>query len=57
MKKEHQDVISSYLGVDPILINSSLTAQNKKRLRTNIPNVTQPKDKGIVLGYYLRPYR
>ena len=51
MKKEHQDVISSYLGVEPILINSSLvSAQNRERLYwTNIPNVSIPKDKGIVV--------
>jgi DNA (cytosine-5)-methyltransferase 3A len=51
MKKEYQDVISSYLGVEPIGINSSLvSAQNRKRLYwTNIPGVTQPKDKGILL--------
>lgn len=51
MKKEYQDIISSYLGVEPILINSALlSAQNRKRLYwTNIPNVTQPPDKGILL--------
>ena len=50
MKKEHQNVISKFLGVEPILINSSLvSAQNRKRLYwTNIPNVQQPKDKGIL---------
>ena len=51
MKKEHQDVISKYLGVEPICINSSLvSAQNRVRYYwTNIPNITQPEDKGIVL--------
>lgn len=51
MKKEYQDIISSYLGVEPIEINSALvSAQNRKRLYwTNIPNVTQPEDKGILL--------
>ena len=51
MKKEFQDVISEYLGVEPILINSSLvSAQNRERLYwTNIPNVTQPIDKKLVL--------
>lgn len=51
MKKEYQDVISEHLGVEPIKINSSLvSAQNRVRLYwTNIPNVTQPDDKGIVL--------
>lgn len=51
MKKEYQDIISSYLGVKPIEINSSLvSAQNRKRLYwTNIPNVTLPQDKNITL--------
>ena len=51
MKKEYQDVITEHLGVDPIMINSALvSAQNRVRLYwTNIPNITQPKDKGIVL--------
>lgn len=51
MKKEYQDVITKFLGVGPIQINSSLlSAQNRVRLYwTNIPNVSQPEDKGIVL--------
>jgi DNA (cytosine-5)-methyltransferase 3A len=51
MKKEYQDVITEHLGVEPIMINSALvSAQNRVRLYwTNIPNITQPKDKGIVL--------
>ena len=51
MKKEFQDVISEYMWVQPIEINSALlSAQNRKRLyRTNIPWVTQPEDKGILL--------
>ena len=51
MKKEHLDVITEALGVEPICINSALvSAQNRVRYYwTNIPNVTQPKDKGIVL--------
>lgn len=51
MKKEFQDVITEHLGVEPILINSSLvSAQNRERLYwTNIPNVTQPIDKKLVL--------
>lgn len=51
MKKEYQDIISSYLGVESIKINSALvSAQNRERLYwTNIPNVEQPKDKGILL--------
>ena len=43
--------ITSILGVDPILIDSSLvSAQRRKRLYwTNIPDVTLPEDKGITL--------
>jgi site-specific DNA-cytosine methylase len=51
MKKEYQDIISSYLGVEPIMINSNLvSAQNRKRLYwTNIPNIKQPNDKYIFI--------
>ena len=51
MKQEYQDVISEYLGVKPIMINSALvSAQNRVRLYwTNIPNIEQPRVKGIVL--------
>ena len=56
MKQASQDVISRYLVVQPIEINSSLvSAQNRKRLYwTNIPSkfwfrVVQPEDRGIVL--------
>ena len=51
MKKEWQDIISSALWVQPICINSSLvSAQNRKRLyRTNIPSVSMPQDKWIIL--------
>lgn len=52
MKQDFQDVINKYMGVEPIVINSSLlSAQNRVRLYwTNIPNVSQPEDKGIVLS-------
>jgi DNA-cytosine methyltransferase len=51
MKQESKDIITKYMGVDPIEINSALvSAQTRKRLYwTNIPNVGQPEDKGIVL--------
>lgn len=51
MKKEYSDIITEYLGVDPIEINSSLvSAQSRRRLYwTNIKGVTQPADKGIYL--------
>lgn len=46
-----QDVISEHLGVSPIEINSNkVSAQNRKRLYwTNIPNIQQPEDKGVLL--------
>jgi len=51
MKKEWEKIITDTLGVEPISINSRLlTAQNRPRLYwTNIPNVIQPIDRGIVL--------
>jgi len=51
MKKEYQDVITEHLGVEPIEINSNLlSAQNRKRIYwTNIPGITIPDDKGILL--------
>jgi len=63
MKKEHEDVISRILDLQPININSSLlSAQNRERLYwTNIGiaqrglfddnycTIPQPKDKGIYL--------
>jgi DNA (cytosine-5)-methyltransferase 3A len=52
MKKEHQDIISGILGVEPININSKLvSAQMRNRLYwTNIPNVTVPKKVDIKLS-------
>lgn len=51
MSKDAKDFITATLGVEPILINSALvSAQQRKRLYwTNIPNVVQPQDRGIVL--------
>jgi len=63
MKKEYEIVISKYMGVAPIEINSALvSAQNRVRLYwTNIANrpyglfgdmectIPQPKDRGILL--------
>ncbi len=58
MKKEYQDVISSYLGVEPIELNSSLvSAQNRKRLYwTNITGYAPPEDKGILLKNIVHEY-
>jgi DNA-cytosine methyltransferase len=51
MKKESMDIITKYMGVEPIEINSSLlSAQNRKRLYwTNIPFDRNIDDKGIVM--------
>ena len=51
MSKKWEQVITNTLGVAPICINSSLVSgQSRNRLYwTNIPNVTQPKDKGILI--------
>jgi DNA (cytosine-5)-methyltransferase 3A len=51
MPQEARDVITKEMGVEPIMINANLvSAQNRKRLFwTNIPNITQPEDKGIIL--------
>lgn len=55
MAQEHQDIISDYLGVRPIEINSKLvSAQNRVRLYWhNIPNVEPLDDKGILLSSIL----
>lgn len=63
MKSEYEVVISKYMGIEPLEINSALvSAQNRIRLYwTNInakpynlfgdlmPDIPQPKDKGILL--------
>lgn len=50
MKKEYRDVISEYLGVEPVLINSALvSAQNRERYYWANWPITQPEDKGILL--------
>jgi DNA-cytosine methyltransferase len=51
MAKKWENIFSSVLGVTCIKINSAkLSAQNRNRLYwTNIPNITQPEDKCILL--------
>ena len=51
MKIEDQKIVSEYMGVQPIRINSKLVAPAlRDRLYwTNIHNVTQPEDNGIKL--------
>lgn len=50
-KPEWTKIISSYLEVEPVVINSALvSAQNRLRYYwTNITNITQPEDKHILL--------
>lgn len=52
MDNKIRDEITKQLGVEPIMINSALvSAQSRKRLYwTNIPNIQQPEDKGIMLN-------
>jgi len=54
MKKEDKDIITECLGVEPIMIDSSLlTAQDRKRYYwTNINNgeIPKPNDQGIILN-------
>ena len=74
MSKENKEIITDTLKeIDPntycIMINGALvSAQNRKRLFwTNIPNVEQPEDKGILLKdiledevdekYYVKDYK
>lgn len=50
MKKDYEHVITSVVGVEPILINSALvSAQNRKRLYWCNWHVEQPEDKFILL--------
>jgi len=56
MEERWRNVFTEALGVEPIRINSNLvSAQNRDRYYwTNIPNVCQPEDKGILLKDILR---
>ena len=51
MEDKWKDIISEELGVEPIMINSSLVcaAERKRYYWTNIPNITQPNDLKIIL--------
>lgn len=51
MKKEFLNVISDYLGVKPVFINSSLvSAQNRQRYYWANWEFGQPEDKGVTWG-------
>lgn len=50
MKQDYQDIISKYLGVEPVKLNSVLTsAQNRVRLYWANFEITEPTDQGIKL--------
>lgn len=57
MKNVDRDKISDILGVQPIMIDSkTLSAQQRRRYYwTNIPNVTQPENRGLVLKDIIQP--
>lgn len=50
MKQPSKGIISKYLGVNPIEINSALvSAQTRRRFYwTNIPEIAQPEDQGLI---------
>lgn len=51
MKKEWEEVLTNAIGVKGVYINSALvSAQNRKRIYwTNIGNIEQPVDRGVVM--------
>lgn len=57
MDQRWVDVITEELGVEPIMINSALVcaAERKRLYWTNIPNVTQPADRGVTLSDIVLP--
>lgn len=57
MESKWKDLMSEIIGVQPIMINSSLVcaAERKRLYWTNIPNVTQPEDKHINLKDIILP--
>jgi DNA (cytosine-5)-methyltransferase 3A len=56
MPKADRAIITETLGAEPILLDASLvSAQSRRRLFwTNLPNRTQPEDKGITLQAILQ---
>lgn len=57
MEQRWVELISKELGVQPVMINSSLVcaAERKRLYWTSIPNVTQPVDKGLFLADVVLP--
>lgn len=59
MSEANKKMITDAVGFEPIIINSRLVSiQNRKRLYwTNIKNVGQPEDKGLLLrDFYCKEY-
>ena len=59
MKEQFREYLTNLIGVEPILINSSLvSAQNRDRLYwTNIPKVSQPQDLKLCMNDILEQDR
>lgn len=57
MKGEYRDVITSYVGLQPVMVNSNLvSAQNRRRWYwTDICTIQQPADRGIYLKDIVLP--
>ena len=57
MEDRWKDLMSEIIGVQPIMINSALVcaAERKRLYWTNIPNVTQPTNKNIMLKDIVLP--
>ncbi|MEG1353730.1 MAG: DNA cytosine methyltransferase [Malacoplasma sp.] len=57
MENKWKNLITEIVGVEPIMINSSLVcaAERKRLYWTNIPNVIQPIDQGILLKDIVEP--
>jgi site-specific DNA-cytosine methylase len=57
MQPEWKEIITDLMKVEPIMINSTLvSAAERKRLYwTNIPEVTQPEDKGMIIKDIIVP--
>lgn len=54
MKKEFRDIISNFLGCEPVMINSSIiTGQNRPRYYWTNISFTLPKDKNISVSEVL----
>jgi site-specific DNA-cytosine methylase len=57
MKQEYQDIISKYLGVKPVKLNSILTsAQRRVRLYWANFKITEPEDQNIKLNDILEQH-